>query len=147
MVHPRNAPSTGETDREMALAGSRFETYVRAAMKEADDMSLAELARASGVKETNWHGWFRGEHKPRRNTMTLAGRVLRRTPDQLLAVWDGDRPQKPRGATETTDALVMALRGTRQRRSALLWRNWTSSSIPVVARTRRSQHSSSYKDP
>lgn len=110
VVHPRNTPSTGETDREMAIAGSRFETYVRAAMKEADDMSLAELARASGVKETNWHGWFRGEHKPRRNTMSLAGRALRRTPDQLLAVWEGERPQKRRGATETPDALVMALR-------------------------------------
>lgn len=107
-VRRRTRDESGTKDREMAQAGVRFERYVRDAMTEGE-LSLADLARESGVKETNWHGWFRGEHQPRRNSLVLAARALSRTPDQLLAVWEGDRPRKRRGATETPDELVSAL--------------------------------------
>lgn len=93
----------------MVAAGARFEGYVRTAMQEAQELTLAELARQSGIKETNWHSWFRGEHRPRRNTLALAERVLNRTPDQLLAAWDGgrlSRPQKAAPAPDLTAAIT-----------------------------------------
>lgn len=93
----------------MAAAGSRFEGYVREAMGEAE-VSLAELSRRSGVKETNWHGWFRGEHRPRPNSLVLASRVLNRTPEQMLARWDGERPAATKKAPVEDEALVLAIR-------------------------------------
>lgn len=106
VVRPRNG-GIGGPDRKMS--GTRFKTYVQAAMREADDMSLAELARRSGVKERSWHDWFEGTHEPRPSSLARAGRALNRTPDQLLAAWDGQRPHKTRRATESPDALVGAL--------------------------------------
>lgn len=94
----------------MAQAGARFEAYVRKAMDEAELSTLAELYRASGVAASTWSGWFRGVSAPRRNSMVLAGQALNKTPEQLLAAWDGERPHKARRATETTDPLVNALR-------------------------------------
>lgn len=106
VVRPRNG-GFGGTDRKMS--GTRFKTYVQAAMREADDMSLAELARRSGVKERSWHDWFEGTHEPRPSSLARAGRALNRTPEQLLAAWDGQRPHKARRGTETPDALVEAI--------------------------------------
>lgn len=94
----------------MAVAGARFESYVKDAMKEGDIPSLAELSRRSGIAVSAWHGWFRGERQPRRNSLVLAGNALERTPEQLLAVWDGERPHKPARATETPEPLLSLLR-------------------------------------
>lgn len=93
----------------MAAAGSRFETYVRDAMGEAE-VSLAELARRSGVAETNWHSWFRGEHRPRANSLVLASGVLNRTPQQLLARWDGERVPRTRPQETDAEALIREMR-------------------------------------
>ena len=93
----------------MAVAGARFESYVKDAMRESEIPSLAELSRRSGIAVSAWHGWFRGERQPRRNSLVLAGTALARTPEQLLAVWDGERPHKPARATETGDAVALAI--------------------------------------
>jgi transcriptional regulator with XRE-family HTH domain len=91
----------------MAEAGARFESYVRTAMAEGDLPSLAELARRSGIAASAWHGWFRGERHPRKNSLTLAGQALGRSPEQLLAAWDG-APAR-RAATQSRDPLVSAI--------------------------------------
>jgi transcriptional regulator with XRE-family HTH domain len=91
------------------MAGSRFEEYVRSAMREAGDMTLADLARGSGINETNWHTWFRGEHRPRANTLRLAAPVLNRTPEQMLASWDGERPQKSAAKPLSPDEVARAI--------------------------------------
>lgn len=94
----------------MAQAGARFETYVRAAMAETGELpTMAELYRQSGIAASTWSGWFRGVSAPRKNSMVLAGNALNRTPEQLLAAWDGERPHKARRGTETPDELVSAL--------------------------------------
>ena len=93
----------------MAVAGARFESYVKDAMRESEIPSLAELSRRSGIAVCAWHGWFRGERQPRRNSLVLAGTALARTPEQLLSVWDGERPHKPARATETNDAVAAAI--------------------------------------
>lgn len=108
VLHPRTT-NREPKDRKMAQSGARFESYVHAAMKEAGLPTLAELYRQSGVGASTWSGWFLGKHEPRRNLLTLAGQALSKTPEQLLAVWDGERPQKPRRPTETPDPLVSAL--------------------------------------
>jgi hypothetical protein len=109
VLRPRT--STGDAgNREMAQAGARFETYVRAAMAEADGLpTMAELYRQSGIAASTWSGWFRGVNAPRRNSMILAGQALNRTPEQLLSVWDGEKPHKPRRGTEPPDAVVAAM--------------------------------------
>ncbi len=86
----------GSPDRDMAQAGARFESYVREAMTEASIPSLAELARRSGIAASAWHGWFRGDRQPRLNSLKLAAEPLDRTPEQLAAVWEGERPRKAR---------------------------------------------------
>lgn len=91
----------------MAQAGARFEAYVREAMSERAIPSLAQLARDSGIASSAWHGWFRGERQPRRNSLKLAGDVLSRTPEQLLAVWEGERPAK---RSKAPDDLAAAIR-------------------------------------
>ena len=77
-------------DPDMATAGTRFDAYVKAAMSE-QGLTLAELARRTGIAASAWHAWFRGDHQPRRNSLVLAGRTLHRTPDQLAAAWSGGR--------------------------------------------------------
>jgi len=93
----------------MTEAGARFESYVRVAMNEAAIASMAELGRRSGIAPPVWYTWFRGEKQPRKTTLTLAGQALERTPEQLLSVWEGQRPHAPARATETPDALVTAI--------------------------------------
>ena len=109
MVRPRTGTTEGR-DREMAQAGARFETYVKAAMAEADDLpTLAELYRQSGIGASTWNAWFRGLRRPRGNSLRLAGVPIDKTPEQLLAAWDGDQPPKPRRATQTGDPVVDAI--------------------------------------
>lgn len=115
MVHARTAlvpevaQRVGSQDREMAAAGARFESYVKEAMREAEIPSLAELSRRSGIAVSAWHGWFRGERRPRRNSLVLAGEALSRTPEQLAATWQGERPQKtPRPQTDAVLAAIEA---------------------------------------
>lgn len=118
MVRPRTASGDSE-NRDMAQAGARFETYVRAAMAETGELpTMAELYRQSGIAASTWSGWFRGVSAPRRNSMVLASHVLNRTPEQLLAAWDGEKPQKARRGTETPDAVVEAI----DRQTAMLER-------------------------
>lgn len=109
MVRPRTNAGK-DRDRDMAQAGARFETYVRAAMAEVELPTLAELYRASGIAASTWSGWFRGVSAPRRNSMVLAGPPLHRTPEQLLAAWDGETPHKPRRATQGGDPVAEAIR-------------------------------------
>lgn len=104
----------------MAVAGARFESYVKEAMREAAIPSLAELSRRSGIAVSAWHGWFRGEREPRRNSLVLAGEALSRTPEQLRATWDGDRLHKAAGRPQTPDDLVAALRDQTTAISALV---------------------------
>ena len=108
MVRPRTVPE--DRDRDMAQAGARFETYVKAAMAEAKLPTLAELYRKSGIGASTWNAWFNGKREPRGNSLRLAGAPLHKTPEQLRAVWDGDRPQKPRRPTETGDQVAGAIR-------------------------------------
>lgn len=93
---------------EMLEAGTRFEAYVTEARAELG-LSLAELARRSGIAASAWHAWFRGAHKPRRNSLALAAPVLRRSPDQLAAAWAGGRPPARHRATETPDKVAAAI--------------------------------------
>lgn len=125
MVRPRT--STGDRDREMAEAGARFETYVKAAMAEAGLPTLAELYRQSGIGASTWNAWFRGLRQPRANSLRLAGEPLHKTPEQLLAAWDGQRPHKRLGATQTPDPLS-ALTAQTQALAALVdeLRTWRS---------------------
>lgn len=102
----------------MAAAGARFETYVREAMQEAGIPSLAQLARDTGIAASAWHGWFRGVRQPRRNSLKLASDVLSRTPEQLAAVWEGERPQ--RVGRPQTDPVVAAIQAQTVRLEAVL---------------------------
>jgi transcriptional regulator with XRE-family HTH domain len=94
----------------MAVAGARFESYVKEAMREAEIPSLAELSRRSGIAVSAWHGWFRGERQPRRNSLVLAGSALSRTPEQLAATWEGTKPHKPLGRPQGGDDVAEAIR-------------------------------------
>lgn len=106
----------------MAAAGARFERYVRDAMSEGEIPSLAELSRRSGIALSAWHGWFRGEREPRRNSLVLAGAALSRTPEQLSAVWEGERPHKALGRPQTPDDLAEAIRAQTAAIEALVTR-------------------------
>lgn len=119
-VLPRRTTELG--NREMAQAGARFETYVRAAMAEAGLPTMAELYRQSGIGASTWGAWFNGQRQPRGNSLRLAGAPLNLTPEQLRAVYEGDRPPKPRRATETPDDLVTALRDQTEAMNALVAR-------------------------
>jgi transcriptional regulator with XRE-family HTH domain len=107
VVRPRNT-GAGSPDRQ--LAGQRFSAYIHVAMDEAKPpLTLAELVRQSGVKERTWHDWFEGKHAPSMNLLRHASKPLNRPAEAMRAVWDGERPQKPRKPTESGDPLVSAL--------------------------------------
>lgn len=89
-----------EVDREMAEAGSRFESEVRAAMRERGISTLAELERKTGIKRRSWEDWFAGIHAPRRGSLSRAEGALRRTPDSLLGVWEGNGHRRRRISTD-----------------------------------------------
>lgn len=89
-----------EVDREMAEAGSRFETEVRQAMREAGIGSIAELERRTRVKQRVIYDWFSGLHEPRASSLERLARPLNRTPEQLLARWEG----QPGGRRQKTPA-------------------------------------------
>ena len=85
----------------MAESGERFETYVRAAMHEADVASMLELVRETGVNRGTLYGWFRGEARPRTATLNRMTSALGRTVAQLEAAWDGREPPIGRFLTDT----------------------------------------------
>ena len=91
----------------MAIAGERFEAYVRDAMREADVSSMLELVRETGVNRGTLYGWFRGEARPRPATLVRMSNALGRTPEQLEAAWDGRDPPVGRFLTDAEiEALV-----------------------------------------
>lgn len=61
MVRPRTASDQEDRDREMAQAGARFATYVRAAMDEAELSTLAEMALQY---ERAFGSWLEGCPQP-----------------------------------------------------------------------------------
>lgn len=74
------------------------------------EMTLAELARRSGEAESNWHVWFRGEHRPRAKSLTRASEVLGLSVEDMHAAWDGEKPPKrvetPAYGRRSTDPLI-----------------------------------------
>lgn len=72
-------------------AAAQFERIVRDAMGR-EHLSLVQLARESGVDRGRWYSWFRGDHAPKRRSLTRAADALGVPVEDLLA---------PFGNTET----------------------------------------------
>lgn len=103
-----------EVDPDMAEAGSRFESEVRTAMRERGITTLAELERKTGIKRRSWEDWFAGIHAPRTGSLSRAEVTLRRSPDQLLSVWEGNghprrRPAPSDPALEAAQMVARAI--------------------------------------
>lgn len=112
----RAPPSTGGEALKDEAAGERFRALIVDAMEARGVPSLAELARRSGVDESDWYGWFRGEHRPRPRTLQAASTYLGIPVEAMRAAWVDedvsieDFPEPP----DLTRALIAEQRATRE---------------------------------
>lgn len=132
---------------EMAQSGARFETYVRDAMRDAGIPSIAELARRSGIAASQWHGWFRGDRNPRRNTLRLAESSLKRTAEQMRAVWVGERPAKALRSSDADPVSAAHAEQTALLREILALLRNPAAVGPIVEGTRRGEERLADQDP
>lgn len=93
----------------MTALGGDLEHTMRAAM-EQQQMSVAGLARAAGVRRELIYQWWRGEQRPSRSSLARVAAPLGLEADALLAIY-GSTPSEDADLTRT---LIAEQRATRE---------------------------------